>query len=630
MLAFMIRMLVVGGIVSAAAYCFERALRYAGFQARHAWTLGLLLSLVLPFVPRLTHVPQMPAFVPSIALSLGPVSAAPESNGASVDVALLLYVILSGAVAIAYGLAWLRLRAARRGWRAGSLAGQSVFVSVQHGPAVFGFARPRIVVPEWTLSASPEEQRLIVLHEQEHIRARDHLLVLLSMLAALCAPWNPFIWLQARRLRFAAEVDCDQRVLARAGDRERYASLLVDACSRQSSLTLTPALAEQRHGLEKRIALLTANVLSNRWRAALFLGLAAALVVVACQERLPTAPVPMSTERTGVAVPTGRGTFVEGLRFGEREYPPALRAAGIGGTVGLKIHVTDGGVCDEAIVTRSSGNKQLDEAAIKAVKNGQWGNEGPARHTDYWTTTSVTFDPRPRTETASNVDREPVFTPYTKQPELQNREEVVQALKENYPPLLRNAGIGGQTPVWVLIDESGKVVKAQTRTSSGHEALDRAAERVAALMKFAPALNRDVPVKVWIQLPIVFRTADETARSAVKLVPSRSGAPLDAKPAFSPYTVRPELQNREEVSRALMANYPPALRDAGIGGQIMVWVLIDAAGKVVKAQIKDRSGHEALDRAAEKVAQSMKFSPARSRDEPVKVWILLPIAFKTK
>ena len=40
---------------------------------------------------------------------------------------------------------------------------------------------------------------------------------------------------------------------------------------------------------------------------------------------------------------------------------------------------------------------------------------------------------------------------------------------------------------------------------------------------------------------------------------------ISAAPRFTPFTVRPELRNRAEIARALERNYPPLLRDAGIG-----------------------------------------------------------------
>jgi periplasmic protein TonB len=86
--------------------------------------------------------------------------------------------------------------------------------------------------------------------------------------------------------------------------------------------------------------------------------------------------------------------------------------------------------------------------------------------------------------------------------------EARQALVRGYPPLLRDAGIGGTARVWVYIDQTGAVQRMQLSGSSGHDALDRAALDVAGSMKFSPARNRDEVVSVWIELPIVFSPPD--------------------------------------------------------------------------------------------------------------------------
>ena len=110
------------------------------------------------------------------------------------------------------------------------------------------------------------------------------------------------------------------------------------------------------------------------------------------------------------------------------------------------------------------------------------------------------------TVTAENIEAAPVFTPYTVAPTIKNQPEVVRALQRYYPPLLRDAGIGGTVTVWFLIDESGRVIKTQKQKTSGHAALDDAALKVADVIQFTPALNRDQKVKVWIELPLVFKS----------------------------------------------------------------------------------------------------------------------------
>ncbi len=101
---------------------------------------------------------------------------------------------------------------------------------------------------------------------------------------------------------------------------------------------------------------------------------------------------------------------------------------------------------------------------------------------------------------------EPVFTPYTVAPELRNRDDVARALEREYPSLLRDAGIGGRVVVWLFIDEEGTVQNTRVNEPSGHTSLDEAALRVANVMQFSPAMNRDKKVPVWVSLPITFQT----------------------------------------------------------------------------------------------------------------------------
>ena len=103
------------------------------------------------------------------------------------------------------------------------------------------------------------------------------------------------------------------------------------------------------------------------------------------------------------------------------------------------------------------------------------------------------------------VDEEsPAYTPYDVKPGFKNKEEMERALVREYPPLLRDAGIGGTATIWFHIDETGKVLKAMVQTTSGHAGLDEAALRVAEAAEFTPALNRGRAVRVWTSLPITF------------------------------------------------------------------------------------------------------------------------------
>lgn len=109
------------------------------------------------------------------------------------------------------------------------------------------------------------------------------------------------------------------------------------------------------------------------------------------------------------------------------------------------------------------------------------------------------------TEEDTDISARPTFTPFTVAPEILNRDEIVDAMLDRYPSLLKSAGIGGLIRVFFFIDENGTVQDTRIDSSSGYELLDKAALDVASLYRFSPALNRDARVPVWVSFPIEFR-----------------------------------------------------------------------------------------------------------------------------
>jgi TonB family protein len=408
------------------------------------------------------------------------------------------------------------------------VAGAVVYVSAKFGPAVFGFIRPRIVLPEWVRATSAEEQRLIVLHEHEHISAADHLLLLLVVAVTAWMPWNPFMWFQTRRLRFALEADCDQRVLNEAtADAKKYAQLLVDVGGRQTGLLVTAALAEHRNGLERRIGMIATRIVHNRWKAAAFAVVSVVLGVVACESRLPSEPqqpqaAMVSGQKVRVAQATRVGpdapmATVDANNINDlmsKYYPPLLRDAGVGGVARVRVHVNTLGVVENIDLLGGSGKRALDEAALRVAQEASY---KPAHAANGELTKSALdlllvfgkgMQPTLREEHGlprKVSTEEPGFTPYTDRPELQNREDIAAALVRAYPKALRDHGVSGTALIWVLVDRDGSVLTTKVNKTSGQPEIDEAAMRVAKEMKFKPALNNGDPVAVWIQMPIAMK-----------------------------------------------------------------------------------------------------------------------------
>jgi beta-lactamase regulating signal transducer with metallopeptidase domain len=198
-----------------------------------------------------------------------------REEGLLASVALTAWA--TGALSLAAMLAWRQRRfdalvTHARGARARLPAGT--------GPAVVGVFSPRIALPEDFESAfDAEERRLVLLHEDVHLRRHDNAWNLLAA-ALLVVHWfNPVAWWAWRRLRVDQELACDAAVLRREppASLAPYSAALLKALG----VAMPPPLAtawQSTHPLVERIRMLPSHHLSfARHRAGLRV---AALAVV--------------------------------------------------------------------------------------------------------------------------------------------------------------------------------------------------------------------------------------------------------------------------------------------------------------------------------------------------------------
>jgi TonB family protein len=540
----------VAVLLGLAALLAEESARDMGRPGRFVWLVALVLSAVLPAlayfgVREVAGAGGVVPELPVLTLTAVQTAVVVADDGWSVAwLILALWVAATSVLAVVAVVSGLRLRAARKEWRRAELYGVTVWLTRDLGPAVFGVRSAQIVIPEWVMALDRSAQRLLLLHEREHVRAGDPLLLIAGLVVVTLLPWNPALWWMLLRLRLAVEVDCDARVLSYAPDARAYGRVLLEVGRQRREGAMLVAFAEPRRFLERRIRRISARRVSHPIARALGLGLAAsaALGVAFCAEDplsppelqepetartfdLPVADEPAFTPMT---IRPELVNVQEVERALERNYPPLLRDAGIGGTAIVWFFIDEQGRVLKAQLNRSSGHQALDEAALKVAsvmvfspaKNRSetvrvWvqlpirfvSTAAAAGATRTQAPSAVDTPPRPRRVAArrqADAAAQPTFTPMTRRPELANQAEVARALEGAYPPLLRDAGIGGTTILWFFIDPVGNVAKTQIERGSGYAALDEAAVRVAGAMKFSPAENRGEPVAVWVQIPIKF------------------------------------------------------------------------------------------------------------------------------
>jgi beta-lactamase regulating signal transducer with metallopeptidase domain len=314
--------LLVGCLLAGAAALGERVLRSAGRPTRWIWAAALGLTVALVAVA-----PQRvgPVSGPALAFKIsegvaGPVvspdgwsravaaaaslaSAATRPVRWAIDAAVhavpqpvdawlfIAWIGVSVGLFTIFAAVYHRYDRARVRWPLTRVRGLQVRVAPNTGPAVVGLSNPEIVVPGWLLERSPEEQRLVLAHEHEHVIARDPLLLALACIAAVIVPWHPAVWWMLSRLRLAVELDCDERVLRRGVAAKSYGTLLIDLAGRCSGLRIgAPALADESSHLQQRlIAMTSRNTRPSLPRIVAATLFAAVAILAACEAKLPTA-----------------------------------------------------------------------------------------------------------------------------------------------------------------------------------------------------------------------------------------------------------------------------------------------------------------------------------------------------
>jgi TonB family protein len=260
--SWMLYTALVGALLTVAAMGLDRVAVARRRPTRAIWFAALMLSIALPIgraAARLAPDPVAPVqIIPFTITVQSPAITARTSiwNRENIDRALLFaWGALSALLLFRLTRSVLALRRTRGTWSATDLDGTSVRLSKNVGPAVIGLRSMDVVLPEWILSLDAPLRAIVLRHEEEHRSARDPYLLFGAAVAVALMPWNAALWIQARRLRLAIELDCDARVLRAHPSTERYGMLMLTIAQRRSvgPTLFSPMLTEPTSLLERRI-----------------------------------------------------------------------------------------------------------------------------------------------------------------------------------------------------------------------------------------------------------------------------------------------------------------------------------------------------------------------------------------
>ena len=125
-------------------------------------------------------------------------------------------------------------------------------------PAAIGFLPPAIVFPRslWP-QLSPEEMKVILLHELAHVQRWDDWTNLAQKIVKAVFFFHPAVWWIESRLMLEREMACDDIVLAQTASPRAYASSLISFAEKLQNaraLTLVQTLGSRMRDMSLRVA----------------------------------------------------------------------------------------------------------------------------------------------------------------------------------------------------------------------------------------------------------------------------------------------------------------------------------------------------------------------------------------
>ena len=167
-------------------------------------------------------------------------------------------------------------------------------------PALYGFIRPRILLPTGLVETFlPHELRHVFLHELAHVQRRDIAWNWVLAVLQLLHWFNPFVWLAFARMRADREMACDAMALSVAGiaERTQYGATVIKLLeSFRPNTAALPGLIgifESRNQMKSRIRMIADFKISRAWPL-LALGLIACMGVLGLTEAQPRQRQPQS------------------------------------------------------------------------------------------------------------------------------------------------------------------------------------------------------------------------------------------------------------------------------------------------------------------------------------------------
>jgi beta-lactamase regulating signal transducer with metallopeptidase domain len=208
-----------------------------------------------------------------------------------------------------------------------------VETDVVTSPSLFGFVRPRLLLPIGLVrSFSHKELRYVFLHELSHLKRRDIPMNWATTVPLILHWFNPLVWYAFSRMRVDCEIACDALALSHTPEVEsqsygRTIIKLLETFSRPAVVPGLVGLLENNHQMKRRISMIAKFKKTNRWplAAASLLGALALVTLTDAQPGQGLKQAGGSAAETGPVDLQAPPTIVAtSPAVGETEVDPAL------------------------------------------------------------------------------------------------------------------------------------------------------------------------------------------------------------------------------------------------------------------------------------------------------------------
>jgi TonB family protein len=233
-----------------------------------------------------------------------------------------------------------------------------------------------VIVPDTFGAWTAEQQRAALAHEQTHVANHDFYVQQLAQLHRNLFWLNPFAWWLVRRIAILNEHISDDAALRTMSRRSSYAEFLLGfaTCASHDEHSVAMARPTTLIGRIERILDEDGDVsVPNRGRRVAALAGVLSLVAIASGVSTSVANETLQTPKKSLPktspeiLEAGNGVILPRSNpdrpLSQPVYPPPSRRLLESGTVVLHLHVLPNGRVSDAVVMKSSGFLELDNAA---------------------------------------------------------------------------------------------------------------------------------------------------------------------------------------------------------------------------------------------------------------------------